>query len=701
MLSKVASSLNSATFRGKFLIAPVITLATMVLVSALFLWKMNEQREGAIEIKENDLVIIGQLSGVSARISHIHARVYRILQAAKAGADEEAVYELGKPLIEHLVGIEELLINRLLMAQTEYRRGDLYEPIRNNFIKYKSTIISAIEISTVDALMAEEQLLEASAIFNHLVIDLQEGLKHIGADINNDITRNLKTLSQTISLMIVVFVTAVFGAFVSSLYLSGSLTRDIGSLIGVMDKLSHGKKDIEIPTVSSSKELTALAGGLRVFQKSLEKIDEQRWVLEENNQLLRLEIEQREMTETSLEETRAHFQYTLDHNPTIIYTANSSGSILDVTFVSENAKKVIGYDASELLGDKRKWLARLEIEDGRFLNKQMSELYKKGSLVRDYRIKNHAGDYVWVQDSLTLSYGDEGPAQVLGSLTNITEIKAAEEKLQRMNAELFELASSLEEKVKNRTMDLEQANKELERLSEAKSEFVSIVSHDLRTPLTSIKLFSDIMLDDLENIDKTSQEEYLSIISAETDRLSRLISNVLDFQKISAGKMQWNDSYVDIVDVIRDCVKPFRISVESKGLEFICEYDQDELKTVIDGDRLAQVVYNLLSNSLKFTEDGFIKVSLKRLNTVAGESFRLSVSDSGPGMAEDQLENIFQPFEQIQGSTNMGKGTGLGLYITSCVVDRYHGQAWAESVLGEGATFNIEMPIRHPDSLVI
>ena len=445
----------------------------------------------------------------------------------------------------------------------------------------------------------------------------------------------------------------------------------------------------------------ALASGLEIFKRSLAKIDEQRLDLEENNNKLLLEIEERQRTEADLLETRARFQFTLDNNPTMIYAARPSGDGLKVDFVSENSRKVIGHEAVSLLGDRRLWMGRLEIENGAFLSREMADLHARRNIVRDYLMRTENGTPIWVQDSLTMKVGADGGFEILGSMTNISDIKAAEEKLQTMNIELLDLAASLEEKVKDRTADLEKLNKDLKRLSEAKSEFVSIVSHDLRTPLTSIKLFSDIMLDGMDDLDRASQEEYLSIISAETDRLSRLISNVLDFQKISAGKMQWNDEYVDITEVISECVRPFNISAEAKGLEFSCEFDVEPIKTVIDGDRLAQVVYNLLSNSMKFTEEGSIKVCLHKIESVDGDRFRLSVSDTGPGMADEQLKKIFEPFEQIQGAPMMGKGTGLGLYITNCVVDRYHGRAWAESVLGEGATFIIEMPVREPENFVI
>ncbi len=673
----------------------------MLLILALFVMKMGEQEERLVDISENDLVVIGQLSGVSARISHIHVKVNQVLKIAKNGADNETIYALWRPLVEHLSGIEELLVNGLLLSHEIENGQDLYVAVTEDFKDYKLTIINAIEMSSVDAAMAEKHLLEASGIFNHLVVTLQESLKAVSVDVNGELDENFESMTEVVNLIIIVFAVTAVGTFFISIFLSRKLTYDIGALIGVIDRLSSGKKDVNIPVVSSGKELDALAGGLQIFKRSLEKVDEQHLALEENNQKLRVEIDKHEKTEDDLVKTRAHFQYTLDHNPTIIYTGISSGSVLDVTFVSENSKKIIGYESGCLLGDKRKWLARLAIEDDRFLNAQMSELYRNGSMVCDYRIKNSDGDYVWIQDSLALSERKKGQIEVLGSLTDITEVKVAEENLVKLNGELFDLATSLEIKVKERTSELEEANRDLKQLSDAKSEFVSIVSHDLRTPLTGIKLFSEIMLDDLENIDRQSQEEYLSIISSETDRLGRLISNVLDFQKISAGKMQWNDDYVDVVGVVKDCIKPFKISVESKGLEFLFECEEDEINTVIDADRLAQVVYNLLSNSLKFTEKGFIKVILNRLKTVDGEVFRLSVCDSGSGMDEGQIDKIFQPFEQIQGSANMGKGTGLGLYITRCVVDRYHGRVWVESVLGEGAVFNIEMPFRKPAGLVL
>lgn len=701
VIIRFARRVMPTSLRGKFIVAPMIALVTMAVISVLLLYKLTEQRHLLEHLEQDELVVIGQLAGVSSRISHIHSRVYAILDAARAGADEEAVYESSRPLIEHLVGIEQLLTERLLKAAHRHDGENIYAPIEAGYLRYKSTIVSAIEMSTVDTVMAEEQLLAADKIYSLLVIDLQEGLRHLGMDINTDLAANYDSLNLTIQLTIEVFAAAIVGIFVFSLCLSKTLTREVSAIAESIDDLARGKKIVELPVVASGKEMSALVNGLYAFKRSLAKIDDQKQELKNKNLKLMAEINERKKTEADLVETRSRLQYLLDHNPTMIYTAVARGDGLEVTYVSENAQKVLGHEAATLLGDRRLWAARLEIDKPQFLVREMCELYQSGGMVRDYGVRNSRGELVWLQDSMALSYSDNGRVEVLGSLTNITAIKEAEAKLHEMNKELEQLASSLEEKVKLRTADLEQANQDLERLSEAKSEFVSIVSHDLRTPLTSIKLFSDIMLDDLDGIDRQSQEEYLSIISAETDRLSRLISNVLDFQKISAGKMQWNDDYVDIVEVIRECVRPFRISIEAKGIEFVADLGSAPIMTLIDGDRLAQVAYNLLSNALKFTEAGHIKVCLKRLDSIDGQRFRLSVSDTGPGMAPAELEKVFEPFEQVRGVPNIGKGTGLGLYITRCVVDRYHGRAWAESEPGQGAVFHIELPIRRADNFVI
>ena len=707
MLLTAKQLLNSTSLRGKFMVAPVVALIALIALLVLFTHEMSNLTQHQRETKENDLVIIDSLTEFSVEISRFHSKIYDILLMAKDGADEEKIYEYGKPILEGLVNLEAGLANaREISLAPEMALGaadwENFTHIIDDYSVYKNVAITAIEMSTVNSGGAKEQLFKADDIYNHLVLEIQEGLKTVGNTINSDFDEQQVLMDRTLRSFVIISVIAIIVTFFTGLYLSSALGGELSGLINSITELSQGNTSIRIPEISTGREFIALANGISIFQESLKKNAENKIELEQNNILLKWEVDGHRKTEAALLETRARFQYLLDHSPAMIYSAVPSADGLKVTYISENAQKILGQDVSDLLCDRRLWSKRLSIDSGAAFCSELNMLYKDGHLTHEYQIINKEGDAVWIHDELKVScYDRNTPVEILGSLSNVTALKKAEQKLQAMNDELFQLASSLEEKVALRTADLEKANEDLQRLSEAKSEFISIVSHDLRTPLTGVKLFTDIMLDDLDNIEEETQREYLSIISSETDRLSRLITNILDFQKISAGKMQWNDDLVDIVGVVSECVRPFKVSFESKGVEFKFNCDLDKLETVIDGDRLAQVVYNLLSNALKFTEEGSVQVGLDKLETVDGERISLSVSDTGPGMPEEQLKKVFEPFEQYGGVPNLGKGTGLGLYITTCVVERYHGRAWAESVVGEGSTFHVELPVRQPESSVI
>lgn len=706
MLISPKRLLSGTSLRGKFLVTPVVALLAMAVLSALFMLELYEVQNGQRQLEENDLVVISGLSEISVEVSNLHSKIYDILLMAKdTGADEEQIYEFGKPVLEGLVNLEDKLVTAK-EAAGEMAQGlgawDGFIHIVDDYINYKAVATRAIEMSTVSPVTAKEHLIIADELYGHFVLDMHEGLNSISAEVEDNLGKQREVMDETLQLFILISVGTIVGIFLIGLYLSGSITGELGAMIHVITDLAQGKTTVDIPAITTGKDISALASGIAVFKDSLIKLDDQNDELEKNNALLKQQIEEREVTAGVLKDTRARFQYLLDHSPAMIYSAVPEGNGIKVTYVSENARNVLGYDAGELLCERELWNERLSMDDNVKFFHELNMLYSDGRLARDYRIKNKQGETIWVHDVMMVSRYERGIAvEMLGSLINVTDLKDAEAELRRMNDKLSQSAIILEEKVKERTADLEEANENLQRLSDSKSEFVSIVSHDLRTPLTGVKLFTDIMLDDLDNIDKETQEEYLSIISAETDRLSRLISNILDFQKISAGKMQWDDADTDIVEVIRECVRPFNVSFESKGIDFGLDCELDELMTVIDADRLAQVVYNLLSNALKFTEDGSVKVGLEKIENIDGEKFCLTVSDTGPGIPEEELQKIFEPFEQYAGVPKLGKGTGLGLYITNCVVDRYHGRAWAESVVGEGSTFHVELPVRRPEQFVI
>jgi signal transduction histidine kinase len=235
---------------------------------------------------------------------------------------------------------------------------------------------------------------------------------------------------------------------------------------------------------------------------------------------------------------------------------------------------------------------------------------------------------------------------------------------------------------------LRRANQELQHLNELKSSFLSNVSHELRTPLTSIKSFSEILLN-YPDEDLVTRTEFLQIIRSESERLTRLINDVLDLAKIEAGRMEFKLQPVELGDLIHGASEVIRPLCEEKGLE-LTEFVPSGLPLVMaDRDRILQVLTNLLGNALKFTKSGFIHVGARG----ADREVILFVSDSGPGIPPDELEIIFEKFRQ-RGDSLIGKpqGTGLGLAICREIMQHHNGKIWAESQEGSGATFCCSMP---------
>lgn len=247
------------------------------------------------------------------------------------------------------------------------------------------------------------------------------------------------------------------------------------------------------------------------------------------------------------------------------------------------------------------------------------------------------------------------------------------------------------------TAELRAANERLTELDRMKDDFISTVTHELRTPLTSIRAFSEILLDD----PKTHLEErkrFLTIITKETERLTRLINQMLDIAKIESGNAEWHTTSVDMRDVLKESVDATAQLYKEQSVQLELELPDSVPQVMADRDRLIQVMLNLLANAVKFCDpdSGHVTVRLRELS----DCVRVDVSDNGPGIAPGDQELIFQKFRQV-GDKLTGKphGTGLGLPISRSIIERLGGMLWVESVPENGATFSFTLPLK-PVSIV-
>jgi signal transduction histidine kinase len=242
--------------------------------------------------------------------------------------------------------------------------------------------------------------------------------------------------------------------------------------------------------------------------------------------------------------------------------------------------------------------------------------------------------------------------------------------------------------------DLAVAHQELLSLDEAKTSFLANVSHELRTPLTSIRAFSEILLS--YNDDESVQREFLEIITAESERLTRLVNDVLDVTRIESGQMDWREERIDLVSLVDRCTRAFTPLVDHAGLDFRLEIPPTLPPITGDADRLQQVIHNLLNNAMKFTSDGAISLRV----AARGEWVHIAVCDTGVGIAPSDQQRVFDKFQQV-GDTLTGKpkGTGLGLTICRDIVAYHGGQLMLDSQPGQGSTFTIVLPIARIDRL--
>jgi hypothetical protein len=218
---------------------------------------------------------------------------------------------------------------------------------------------------------------------------------------------------------------------------------------------------------------------------------------------------------------------------------------------------------------------------------------------------------------------------------------------------------------------------------------MSSVTHELRTPLTSIRAFSEILFDNPE-IDLTERKHFLGIIVSETERLTRLVNQVLDLAKIESGHADWKSSEVELTELIRQSAATAKQLISDKGGVLHLDLPQSQAYVMADRDRLMQVMLNLMSNAAKFIPrgSGIIRVSLKSIGT----SYQVSIADNGPGIPAAAQPVIFEKFRQIGDKSSNPMGTGLGLPISREIIEHFGGRISVKSSPGKGAIFEFELP---------
>ncbi len=307
-------------------------------------------------------------------------------------------------------------------------------------------------------------------------------------------------------------------------------------------------------------------------------------------------------------------------------------------------------------------------------------------------------------DANLVGFAERKLAGAIGSATSrvmIASVVKGEEisikaimKIIDETSQVIEYSHRLEEKsheLEVTTAELRAANESLKELDRLKDEFVSTVTHELRTPLTSIRSFSEILRDN-PFLELDERQKFLEIIVKESERLTRLINQVLYLAKIESGDVEWAQECVNLNELIAEAQDTLSQLFRENSINLGDIIPPEPVFVMADRDRFVQVVINLLSNAVKFCEPEKGSVTI-RLSTRSGKA-RVEVVDNGPGIPHDEQERIFEKFHQLKGFYDeKPKGSGLGLTICHRILKHYGGEIWVESQPGDGANFIFELDV--------
>ncbi len=396
------------------------------------------------------------------------------------------------------------------------------------------------------------------------------------------------------------------------------------------------------------------------------------------------DITERKEAEEALRESEQKYRTVVEAAPESIVVVDMDGRIRSCNPATET---LTGYRPEELEGKYIHELLTIDPEEMSRVTKFFEDLVL-GKDAETFELENIRKDGTkhWTSVNLGLLRSGGEVSGILVISRDLTERKRMEEDL------------------RERTADLEKANEELKVLDSMKDSFLSSVSHELRTPLTSIRSFSEILLRyDQEDLD--TRKEFLGIINSESERLTRLINDVLDLSRIEAGGMVWNDELVAFEQVILDILPAHQKLLEEKSLRLVLDLPPDLPPVLADRDRMQQVVTNLLANAIKFSlEGGEIRIRAEafegRRSEESSSWIRVRLSDQGIGIDEKDFDVVFDKFRQVSTDTmkNKPQGTGLGLHICKDIILHYRGNIWVESEQGKGSTFCFTLPAAAADA---
>lgn len=381
------------------------------------------------------------------------------------------------------------------------------------------------------------------------------------------------------------------------------------------------------------------------------------------------DITERKRTQLVIRDSEEKYRSITENIEDFFYTAERIGSKLTFVFFTSAVEKITGYQQSDFLTDRRLFFRIIFPDDFVAVKNKIrdfSDNYYKNIDEFEYRIIKQDGSVIWVKNKVKAIRNDEGVIQKLYGLVGDISIQ------------------------KKNVAEIKQTTENLKKLNDTKDRFISIISHDLRTPFSSILGFTDLVLND-DELTNSEIRDYVKYIQESSQNMLTLVNSLLDWTRLQTGRIEFKPLKTEFSKVVNKAIVSMNGFAMQKGIELLSEIPDDSY-VFIDGNLILQAINNLISNALKFTHQGG-KITISSTQSSQPRFLEVCVSDTGVGIPEEKKSQIFEVDSKFTTEGTGGeKGTGLGLSLVREIIEKHGGKIWVESELNSGSSFKFLIP---------
>lgn len=390
------------------------------------------------------------------------------------------------------------------------------------------------------------------------------------------------------------------------------------------------------------------------------------------------DVSEKRKAQIALEESEERYRSITENIDGFMWTSELINNKLQTVFYTESVKKIIGFKSKEFLNDKKLWLKIIHPNDRKNVISKLKQLYSDPAKKFDeleYRVVNKNGNLLWIRNKINIIRNEKGEIQkVFGLVNDITIEKRAEEGLKK-------------------------SAEELKTLNDTKDRFISIISHDLRTPFSSILGFTDILLNE-RNLSEEKRIQFISFIQDSSKNMLSLVNSLLDWTRLQTGRIKFEPQRINARFVVTSAIEMLSGNALKKNISLHSKINSNIFINA-DENLLLQVFNNLISNAIKFTKPGG-SITIDAFLAAEKRSVQFSVKDTGVGIETQNINKLFRVDTKFTLEGTLGeKGSGLGLSLCREIIEKHGGTIWVESEIGVGTEFIFTIPTSSTNILLV